>query len=371
MNQLFKTLVLLTIWISSTSFFPKENDKQLLSEPKHAKNIILLIGDGMGLAQMYSAYTANFGILNMLRCPYIGLSRTCSIDNYITDSAAGATAMATGQKTKNRMIAIDTLGKPLKTILEISKEKGLAVGLVATNSITDATPAAFISHTIDRKMSEYIALDFLKTDIDVFVGGGKNYFTLRKDGKNLTNDLKNKGYQVLYNFDSINNISSGKLAGFTSDEDNPAILKGRGDILVKSTNTAIRLLSNNKKGFFLMVEGSQIDKGGHENNSQKVISETLDFDHAVGVALDFAAKDSNTLVIITADHETGGLSLTDGSLKNGTSIVSFSTKHHTGIPVPVYAFGPCAEKFTGFYDNTEIFRKMMTAYNFSEDERKK
>jgi alkaline phosphatase len=205
----------------------------------------------------------------------------------------------------------------------------------------------------------------------VFVGGGKKFFTARKDGKDLTNDLRQKGYQIIYNIDSINNVNSGKLAGFTSDEDNPAILKGRGDMLVKSTNTAIRLLNNNKKGFFLMVEGSQIDKGGHENYFQRVVTETIDFDQAVGAALDFAANDSNTLVIITADHETGGLSLTDGSLKNGTTSASFSTKHHTGIPVPVYAFGPCAQKFTGFYDNTEIFKKMMAAYNFSDDGNKK
>ncbi len=348
MRNIIKLFILLTIWISFASLVPKNDAESITSKPKQVKNIILLIGDGMGLAQMYSAYTANFGVLNMLRCPYVGLSRTCSIDEYITDSAAGATAMSTGRKTKNRMIAIDSLGNPLKTILEISKEQGLAVGLVATNSITDATPAAFIAHNIDRKMSEYIALDFLKTDIDVFIGGGKKFFTSRKDGKDLTIELKQKGYNVIYNIDSIRNVTSGKLAGLTSDEDNPAIIKGRGDMLIISTNAAIRLLNKNKKGFFLMVEGSQIDKGGHENYNQKVITETIDFDKAVGAALDFAASDSNTLVIITADHETGGLSLIDGNINSGTTVASFSTKRHTAIPVPVYAFGALCRKIYRF-----------------------
>jgi alkaline phosphatase len=359
-------LALISSWILFTSqnTCNPANTKQ--NNNKKTRKVILMIGDGMGLAQIYAAYTVNFARLNILQLPYTGLSLTYSANRYITDSAAGATALSTGEKTDNGKLAIDTSGKPLKTILEMAEDNGLSTGLVVTCSVTHATPAAFIAHCYDRYLNEEIALDFLKTDVDVFIGGGRKYFMNRKDNKNLVSELRAKNYKVLLSMDSINTVKTGKLAVLAADDGLPGILENRGNMLFDASNTALKILNDNAKGFFIMIEGSQIDWGGHDRNIQKVIGETLDFDKVVGLALDFARKDSNTLLIVTADHETGGLSLIGGDLKKGLLFPNFSIKDHSAIPVPVFAYGPGAEEFTGCYENTEIFRKIVAAYNFSE-----
>jgi alkaline phosphatase len=231
----------------------------------------------MGFAHFHAAYTANRGNLFMENLKYMGMVKTHSADRYITDSAAAGTAFATGEKTFGGAVGVGMDKKPLKTILQEADEKGLATGLVATSTITHATPAAFIAHQESRNMYEEIAADFLNTDIDVFIGGGYNHFTERKDGRNLVNELKEKGYTVEQDLDKIKNIRSGKLAGFTSS----GRMDERGDVLPVATQTAINILSNNKKGFFLMVEGSQIDWGGHAGSSIYVVEDMLDFDRIV------------------------------------------------------------------------------------------
>ncbi|MBW8050151.1 MAG: alkaline phosphatase [Cytophagales bacterium] len=334
---------------------------------KQAKNIIFLIGDGMGLSQIYAGLTANRGSLNLERIKYIGLSKTNSANNYITDSGASATAFATGKKTNNLSIGVDINGKPLPTILEIAEAHGLATGLVATSSITHATPAAFIAHQPHREMYEAIAADFLKTDIDVFIGGGSKHFNQRSDGKNLIDSLKVKGYQVLFDIDAIAQIDSNKLAGFIAEDQPVKMSEGRGDYLSKAAMTAINILNNNEKGFFLMIEGSQIDWGGHANDVQYIIDEMLDFDKVIGLVLDFARQDGQTLVVITADHETGGLAINGGDFLSGTVNGTFTTTNHTGVMVPVFAYGPGAEKFTGIYHNNTIFDKFIKVFGFNDD----
>ena len=325
---------------------------------KQPKNIILMIGDGMGLAQVYSAMTANGGHLFLENFKNIGFSKTYSSDNYITDSAAGGTALSSGIKTYNGAIGVGPDKKPVPNIRELAEIKGLKTGLVSTSAITHATPASFIAHASSRSSYEDIAADFLKTNIDVFIGGGIKNFEERKDGRNLSKELKDKGYQVLYNIADIQKIKSGKLAGFTAQEhDTP--MPERGEILVPATQTAINLLSQGKKGFFLMVEGSEIDFLAHENKTPGVVLETLDFDRAIGAALKFAASNGETLIIVTADHETGGMTLNGGEYKTGKVIGKFTSGGHTGIAVPVYAFGPGAEQFTGFMENTDIAKRMM------------
>jgi alkaline phosphatase len=331
---------------------------------KHPKKIILMIGDGMGVAQIYAGLTANKGHLNLERCTAIGFHKNQSANDYVTDSAAGATAFACGEKTYNGAIAVDVNKKSLPTILEIAEKNGLATGLVATCSITHATPACFISHEPSRSMDEAIAHDFLKTDIDVFIGGGRKFFTKRLDGKNLVDSLKANGYQIADSIQAVENISKGKLAAFLADQQQPKFSDGRGDQLVKSTETALRILNRNSKGMFVMIEGSQIDWGGHADDTQYIINEMLDFDNAIGKALDFAAKDGNTLVIITADHETGGFSLINGDMKTGCVDGMFTTNDHTGVMIPVFAYGPGAESFIGIYENTAIFHKMLNAFDF-------
>lgn len=323
------------------------------------RKVILMIGDGMGLAQIYAAMTVKGGHLALERCKVIGLSRTNSSDNYVTDSAAGATALSIGQKTYNGAIGMDSIGKPATTILEEAEARGLATGLVATSSITHATPASFIAHQKSRKMEEEIALDFLNTPIDVFIGGGQKFFMKRKDGRNLIDSLKAKGYFVALSVQDLDKHRAPQpLAALLADNGLPRYSQGRGDLLKKAALKAIEILNNNPNGFFLMIEGSQIDWGGHNNDAQYIIEEMVDFDNTIEAVLDFANKDGNTLVIITADHETGGFALVGGSLKEKSVDGKFITTDHTAVPVPVFAFGPGAEEFQGIYHNTEIYHKI-------------
>ncbi|MGC9373930.1 MAG: alkaline phosphatase [Bacteroidales bacterium] len=326
---------------------------------KKAKNVILFIGDGMSITHIYAAMTVSETPLNMEKFKYTGLQKTYSASDYITDSGAAGTALATGNKTKNGLIGCDTLGTPFKSILKYAEENGLSTGLVATSSILHATPAAFIANNINRNNYQEIALDFLKTDIDIFIGGGKKNFEDRKDGLNLIDSLKSKNYQVATAIDDINLVDFQKFAVFTAEKHNPEYRNGRGDMLPKATEKAIEVLSQNENGFFMMVEGSQIDWGGHDNDIDYIITELLDFDRAIGKALEFAEKDGETLVIVTSDHETGGLTLVGGNINNKTIEVNFSTDYHTADMVPVFAYGPGAEEFIGIYENTDVFHKMM------------
>ncbi|MCM2302318.1 MAG: alkaline phosphatase [Flavobacteriaceae bacterium] len=325
-------------------------------------NVILMIGDGMGTAQIYAGKTANKGALFLDNFKKTGFVSTYSSEDYVTDSAAGGTAMACGVKTYNAAIGVDNNKKPVKSILEKVAEKKLGTGLVSTSAITHATPAAFIAHQPHRNMYEEIAADFLKTNIDVFIGGGYDHFTKRKDGRNLANELAQKGYSVIQDINQIKDFKVGKLAGLTAPEHNERVGL-RKNMLETATQTALNLLSQKKNGFFLMVEGSQIDWGGHANDITYIVEEMLDFDKAIGVVLEFAAKHKNTLVIVTADHETGGLTLNKGDLIEGTLIAKFTTGSHTGVMVPIFAFGPGAEHFTGIIDNTDIPKKIEKLMN--------
>ncbi len=325
-----------------------------------------MIGDGMGVAQIYAGITAHKDALNIERFHSIGFHKNQSADNYVTDSGRGATAFAIGYKTYNGAIGVDGNKMSHPSILETAEKNGRASGLVVTCSVTHATPACFIAHQPSRQMVEDIAADFLKTDIDVFIGGGRKHFTTRADGKNLIDALKAMNYQVANSMEEIEKISSGKLAGFLADVEQPKISEGRGDQLLRSTKTALNILNQNKNGFFMMIEGSQIDWGGHANDTQYIINEMLDFDKVIGAVLDFAEKDGNTLVIITADHETGGFSLVGGDMSAGTVEGKFTTKDHTGVMIPVFAYGPAEETFSGIYQNNTIYDKMMSAFGFKE-----
>ena len=333
------------------------NKKIKASKPK---NIVFLIGDGMGLAQVYAGLVANKGSLYIKTMPVSGFSKTNSSDKLITDSAAGATAFSIGEKTYNGAIGVDKSEKPKKTILEMAEEKGLATGLIATCAITHATPASFIAHQQNRGMQEEIASDFLKTDIDLFIGGGRMYFDERKDERNLLFELEAKGYEVVTSIDSLGYSKSDRIAALIEEEHPKPAALGRGDMLKDASEFALGKLKKNKEGFFLVIEGAQIDWGGHDNNVPYIVTEMLDFDKTVGEVLKFAARDRETLVVITADHETGGLTINGGDLETGVVEGKFTTGGHTAIAVPVFAFGPQAELFSGIMENTDIY------FNFIE-----
>lgn len=322
------------------------------------KNVILLIGDGMGLTQVYAGYTANRGKLNLLQMINIGFSKTSSADSYITDSAAGGTAMATGRKTNNRYIGVDATGVKHPAIPDLVQRYGMESALISAGDITDATPAAFYGHQSDRAMEEDIARDFLNSPVSIMIGGGLEHFEQRKDSLPLTTLLQQKGYTISRQFSEIDNIRSRKWLLL----DNAAVvpmLKGRGDFLSRSLQKAMHTLQDNRNGFFIMAEGAQIDVGGHARNLPYNTTEMLDFDKAIGAAMEFADTNGETLVIVTADHETGGLSLLDGDIAQGYVNGHFSTNDHTAVMVPVYAYGPHSLDFRGVYENTEIFEKIM------------
>jgi len=330
---------------------------------KKPKNVIMMIGDGMGTSQIFAGMTANGGHLFLDNFKQVGFSKTQSSDKYITDSAAGGTALSAGQKTYNGAIGVNTDTVAIKTILEMAEDKGLATGLVSTSAITHATPASYIAHQGSRGSYEDIAADFLKTDIDVFIGGGYKHFAERKDKRDLTSELKQKGYLVLRDMDAIAKVKNGKLAGLTAEEHNEVFPKRKMNLPL-STQTALNILNENKKGFFIMVEGSQIDWGGHATNTIYIVNEMLDFDQAIGKALEFAAIDRETLIIVTADHETGGFALAGGDMKTGMVKGAFTSGDHTGVMVPVFAYGPGAEKFTGIMENTDIAKKIISLMGF-------
>jgi len=333
-------------------------------------NIILLIGDGMGLSQVSASFYFKPGPSNFSRFPYIGLINTSSSSHKITDSAAGATAFATGKKTYNGAIGVDADTNALPLITEQLEDSGYRAGVIATSSITHATPASFFAHVESRHMHEEIAKQLTGSSIDFFAGGGLSFFIDREDGEDYYDRLTEEGFVM-------DSIRFKKEAGLTPDKKYgylmnlaamPRVNEGRGEFLQKATKSALDYFSLNESPFFLMVEGSQIDWGGHANDAEFLISEMIDFDQTVGSALDFAEKHGNTLVIVTADHETGGFTLASTEVENDegemisdyNKITSrFSTEGHTATLIPVFAYGPGAEAFTGVYDNTAVYDKMV------------
>jgi alkaline phosphatase len=339
------------------AYVPKNG---LAFSKKNPKNVILLIGDGMGLAQIYAGYTANKAQLSLFNIPTQGLSITKSSDSYITDSAAGATAMATGHKTNNRFISVDESGKPVELITQQLVKKNYKTAIISAGNITDATPAAFYAHQPERSYNEPIAQDFLSNPSDILIGGGPKEFNSRKDGKDLSKVLIEKGYTFSDKFSSLDTIKNNRFV-VLDDASVVSMKAGRGEFLTKSLAKATNTFLKSKNPFFIMAEGAQIDYGGHQNNVEYVVREMLDFDKLVGQAMEFVDMNSETLLIVTADHETGGLSLIDGNIEKGYVHGSFSTNDHTAVPVPVFAYGPGAQNFMGVYQNTAIYTKIMEA----------
>ncbi|MEZ5033300.1 MAG: alkaline phosphatase [Saprospiraceae bacterium] len=327
------------------------------------RNVILLIGDGMGLSQITAGLYSNHNRLQIERFKQIGFHKSYSSDDLVTDSAAGATAFSCGKKTYNGAIAVDPDTIPCKTLLEEAEDHGLATGLVATSTIVHATPASFIAHNPYRRNYEAIAGDFPGSGIDYFVGGGLKFFQNReKDDRNICEELRKEGYLIQdYFTNDINRIQPDpkRPFGFLTANEDPLTAENGRDYLLPAAQAGLTFLKQrSSKGFFMMIEGSQIDWGGHANNSQYIITEMLDFDKVIGNALDFAQANPGTLVILTADHETGGYSIIEGS-RMDSLVTAFTTKGHSASLIPVFAFGPGAEQFQGIYENTAIYDKIM------------
>ena len=317
------------------------------------KNVILFIGDGMGTAHVYAAMSTSKKPLVLESFPFTGFSKTYSYNGYVTDSGAGGTAIACGVKTNNGMIGTGPDSAAVTSITEIAHRNGLATGVLSTSAVTHATPASFVAHSSGRGNYEDIAKDFLNGTVNVFIGGGEDHFRNRNDNDDLTLKLRQQGYDVVYSLADLKKSESKKIAGLLAKEHMPSVAEGRKGILPEMVKKAIDVLSRDEAGFFLMVEGSMIDWGAHEKNLEYAVSELIDMDEAIGVAKKFAEKNGETLIVVTADHETGGLSLTGGSipgkLVKGEFIESGS---HTGVMVPIFSFGPGAARFSGIHENT-------------------
>lgn len=335
------------------------------------KNVILMIGDGMGLSQITAGMYANNNFLHLEEFPVVGLQKSYAANDLITDSAAAATAMACGVKTNNGAIGINANAVEVPSILELAEAKGLSTGLVATSSIVHATPAAFYAHVKSRRQFEDIAAAVIPSGVDFLVGGGSKYFTARDDGRDLYAELRQKGYSVSDFVNSeLRNIPidfSKDFAYFTASTEPLTKEQGRDYLLPASELAPIFLSRHSNRGFFLMIEGSQIDWGGHANQSEYIVNEMIEFDKAVGRVLDFAKENGETLVIVTADHETGGYAINRGS-KMDSIVPAFTSTYHTAVMVPVFAYGPGASLFAGIYENTAIFDQIQYALHLGDDQ---
>ncbi len=331
--------------------------------PPPVRNVIYLIGDGMGLAQVSGAMATARAPLHLERATAIGLIRTSSASHYVTDSAAAGTALSSGYKTTNGFVGMRPDKSAAPTLLELAQKAGKATGVIATCSVTHATPGAFLAHQESRKLQEEIAEDITRSGVDLLVGGGRKYFETRKDGRDLSATLRSGGTTVAYTLaELLEAPATGKVVALLAEEHLPPVAQGRDAMLETAVANALQRLSASPNGFFLMVEGSQIDWGGHKQDAAYTISETLDFDRSVRLAMDFADKHPGTLVVVTADHETGGMALVKGDLSKHEVEAAFPTKSHTGIMVPVYAYGTGAAAFSGVYENTDIFHRIVRLY---------
>lgn len=324
---------------------------------KKVKNIILMIADGMSLTHLYTAWVANQGQLNIENCTYTGLVKTYCANKLITDSGAAGTAMATGQKTNYHSVGVDTNGNPLTSLTDLAHAKKMSTAIVVTCGLEDATPASFCANNRERDEAEAIALDYLSCDVDFVFGGGRDHFNKRSDNRDLLSELSKKGYQTCTSLDEVKKIQKGKVFAVVNTGQLP-LAPERGDALTQASMKAISLLSQNKQGFFAMIEGSRIDDAGHWNDTPKLVEEIFDFDRTVGSILSWAEKNGETLVIVVSDHQTGGLTLLDGNLETGEVKTNYSTGGHSGVMVPIYTYGPGANQFTGFMENTDIFDRI-------------
>ena len=325
------------------------------------RNVIFLIGDGMGLEQVSCAWVLNHGKLNLDNMPVVGLSRTSSLSDLITDSAAGGTALAAGQKTANSHVGMTPDGEPIYSMLDKARECGKKTGVVVTCHLADATPCDFCCHSDDRYKYDEVIAGYADCGMDFIAGGGRDYFRKnRKDGRDIEDEMARKGYAVAH--DEVELMAAGlPVLALLADDNLPPALE-RGDLFRHMVAKGLSELSaqSGDKGFVMMIEGSSIDDWQHENRIDMAMEEILDFDRTLGDVLQWAAADGHTLVVVTADHATGALTLQDGDIAEGRIGVAFGNDSHNGIAVPFYAWGPGSDQFGGIMENAELGALIMS-----------
>ena len=389
-----KRICLISITMLALLFATSCNNN--VAEKPQVKNVIYLIGDGMGFGAVSSLLLSEDSVTGFEQAPVIGLSETCSANNYVTDSPAGGTALACGIRTKNGYLGVDPEGKPLTSILRKAQAMGKRSGIVVNTVLTEATPAAFYAGVTSRSMSFDIAKQFTESGVDVAIGAGLEPFIKRPDSLDLTATLINKGYDVHLDWKTVLNTTSKKFVGIlpmgdvhrrnesgnttagaadgaevclaaklaaSSEENGDTTRLSEPTVyLEKATAKALEVLSNdNRQGFFLMIESAIIDGYGHNNDSEGMIEEMKEFDNTLCQLVAYVNQHPETLLVVTADHETGGTGVSYKSYEVGSTTpvqLSFSTKGHTGTVVPVFAYGAGAEAFAGIMKNTDLPKKM-------------
>lgn len=319
------------------------------------KNVIFLIGDGMGLPQIMAGAFANKG-LTTLQMKYIGFQSNHALDAFTTDSAAGGSALATGERHDNRHIAMSIDGEPHPSLSDFFRERGYSVGVITLGNVVDATPSAFYGHSVERDNSDELTRYLLDEPVDLLCGSGIRQFTERGDGVDLIGKLAEK-YRFVRSIDEIN-AGEGKVICIDERMEDAAE-EANLSLLAEATQASIaKLQERGGNGFFLMVEGAKIDYAGHARCLPGSVIEMLSFDRAVAEALRFADSNGETLVVVTADHETGGLTVIDGDERTGRIMGLYVTDDHSPAMLPVFAYGPGAQQFCGAYLNTEIARRI-------------
>ncbi|WP_405380781.1 alkaline phosphatase [Maribacter sp. LLG6340-A2] len=363
-----KILIVLAIIVVQWGCKSSMETTGAVTEQDQPLNVILMIGDGMGVPQISTAFYFDDRSANFERFKSIGFHKSASVSHWITDSAAGATAFAIGEKTYKRAIGVSKDTLPKETILERLQKKGYRTGLISLTAITHATPASFYAHVKDRDMQEDIAEQLVTADIDFLAGGGKKFFNQHADQRNLFKELEGRSYHL----DTLalsTPMAQKKNAFIIADDGLPSKVDGRGAFLKEATTNALNYFDGLNEPFFMMVEGSYIDWGGHAENADMVVTEVRDFDETLGVVLDYAEQHPNTLVIVTADHETGGVSVGkyyEKDAETGKQVevpqkvgVYFNTDQHSGELIPVFAKGRGAENFQGIYENNMIYHHIL------------
>ena len=322
-------------------------------------NIILMIGDGTGLAQISAGFFANNEELTYANLKHMGWVTTKSADAFITDSAASGTAYSSGYKTYNGAVGVDVKKRPQPNIPERIIKNGIIAGVVSTDDLNGATPAAFFAHQPQRGMTDEIWADLPSSVLKYFAAGSKEVFEARPLE---TQKAINKVFTVVNSLDDPKIEAADRVGVLPPAVETGYIVKGRTDFLPRATRQAIDFLyqrSKDGKGFFLMVEGARIDKACHGNDFPSAVKELLDFDQAIAEAIKFADEDGNTLVVISADHETGGMVVLNGDPKKGNEEGLYVSTWHTATPVPIFAYGPHAQDFMGVQGNEQVAQKIL------------
>ena len=376
MKQWFWLLLLLLVCVQPVGARRSERKARLRMQERAAacdsvRSLIYMIGDGMGLAHV-SLLQISEGYENRVafdRAENIALIRSYSANNRVTDSGAAGTALATGHKTNNDMLGVLPDSTAVESMMEKAVRRGMTTGIVTTCYINHATPGAFYGHQIYRRTLEPIADQFVASGIDVAFGGGRRYFSsVREDGRTPVERLREKGYRVIDSLSQADTIRSGRVVGLFASKHLPYAHKGRGNYLPEAVDKALEILSNNAEarnsGFMLMVEGSMIDYVSHDNDAEAIVAEMRDFNRAVRAAMDFVDAHPGTLLVVTSDHETGGLTLPSGdadfSKAESGVLTVFGSTSHTAVMLPVYLYGTGAERINGVMENTELANRLMT-----------